>query len=46
MAKKTNPIVIRGILEPLQGTYNNIQYCKNGVIRLYVNKSIKKIKDV
>lgn len=36
----------KGILGTLTGTYNNITYCKNGVIKLYVKKTIKKIKDV
>ena len=37
---------ITGILGGYTGTYNSIQFCKNGVIRLYTKKIIKKIKDV
>jgi hypothetical protein len=46
MVKKTNIQQLGGVLEQLSGTYNGLQFCKNGVIRLISNKSKKKIKDV
>lgn len=46
MAKKTNPIQLSGILGNLSGTYNDIQFCSNGVIRLSKKINKKKISDV